>query len=64
MSSAEDLKKKLQSDKSARDKFAADIAGVLQKHGVSIDASKVSSQLEGGGAASAAAAWAVSIVSG
>jgi hypothetical protein len=63
MANAEDLKKKLQSDKGARDKFAADIAAVLEKHGLSVDASKINSQLEGGGA-SPAASWAVTIVSG
>lgn len=48
MGEVEDFKKKLQSDKSARDKFAADISDVLKRHGVSVDSSKISSQLQGG----------------
>lgn len=63
MAKADDFKKKLQSDKGARDKFASDVADVLKKHGYDVDSSKINSQLTSSDA-DTAAAWAVSIVNG
>jgi hypothetical protein len=47
MADIAEFKKRMQSDKAARDRFSADIADVLRRYGLDIDAPKISASVEG-----------------